>query len=297
MQPTTQPTTSDTTRRMQRHRYEFVLEAAQPIAHLAENIGNEGVLMRRKVRTADGSFASVPMVTADTMRHGMREAAAYMFLDAAGWSAGKDSTCLAHLVTVEMGLRHVELVSQKDDLDFPGEEEFVREHAAAWGAKLTIVRPDISALGYVREHMCEFDEDLHSRQAGLSKAVFYNVVEKANSQFDLVMMGMRAEESRARKLRMHTHGAVMRLKSGRVRANPLALWTGLDVLTYTHTRKVPMLQLYRCIAYMHDRKPWDIRKSWWIYGKNPNNIAWLRHYYPSLHRTWSSFMPNVSVIG
>jgi len=84
MQPTTQPTTSDTTRRMQRHRYEFVLEAAQPIAHLAENIGNEGVLMRRKVRTADGSFASVPMVTADTMRHGMREAAAYMFLDAAG---------------------------------------------------------------------------------------------------------------------------------------------------------------------------------------------------------------------
>jgi 3'-phosphoadenosine 5'-phosphosulfate sulfotransferase (PAPS reductase)/FAD synthetase len=213
------------------------------------------------------------------------------------WSAGKDSTCLAYLVTVEMGLRHVELVSQKDDLDFPGEEEFVHEHAAAWGAKLTVVRPDISALGYVREHMCEFDEDLHSRQAGLSKAVFYNVVDKANSQFDLVMMGMRAEESRARKWRMHTHGAVMRLKSGRVRANPLALWTGLDVLTYTHTRKVPMLQLYRCIAYMHDRKPWNIRKSWWIYGKNPNNIAWLRHYYPSLHRTWSSFMPNVSVIG
>lgn len=81
---TTNSTSTTTERRMKRHRYDFVLEAAQPIAHLAETIGNEGVLMRRKVRTADGSFATVPMVTADTMRHGMREAAAYMFLDAAG---------------------------------------------------------------------------------------------------------------------------------------------------------------------------------------------------------------------
>jgi len=69
---------------MQRHRYDFVLEAAQPIAHHAESIGNEAVIMRRKVRRADGRFSLVPIVTADTMRHGMREAAAYMFLDAAG---------------------------------------------------------------------------------------------------------------------------------------------------------------------------------------------------------------------
>lgn len=68
---------------MEKKRYEFVLEAAQPIAHHAESIGNEAVIMRRKLRTRDG-WAQVPIVSADTMRHGMREAAAYAFLDAAG---------------------------------------------------------------------------------------------------------------------------------------------------------------------------------------------------------------------
>lgn len=64
--------------------YEFVLEAYQPIAHHSETFGNEAVAMRRKVRQSDGSWAMVPIVTGDTMRHGLREAAAYAFLDAAG---------------------------------------------------------------------------------------------------------------------------------------------------------------------------------------------------------------------
>lgn len=69
---------------MQTKRYEFLIEAESPIAHHSENFGNMSVAMRRKVRQPDGSFASVPVVTADTMRHGLREAAALAFLDAAG---------------------------------------------------------------------------------------------------------------------------------------------------------------------------------------------------------------------
>lgn len=69
---------------MQTKRYEFVLEASQPIAHHGETIGNEAILMREDVRQRGGGFAAVPIVTGDTMRHGLREAAAYAFLDAAG---------------------------------------------------------------------------------------------------------------------------------------------------------------------------------------------------------------------
>jgi hypothetical protein len=65
-------------------RYEFVLQASQAIAHHAETIGNERILMREDVRQRGGGFAAVPVVTGDTMRHGLREAAAYAFLDAAG---------------------------------------------------------------------------------------------------------------------------------------------------------------------------------------------------------------------
>lgn len=68
---------------MQRKRYEFVLEAAEPIAHHAESFGNEAIAMRRKIRAPAG-WTSIPIVTADTMRHGLREASAYALLDAAG---------------------------------------------------------------------------------------------------------------------------------------------------------------------------------------------------------------------
>ena len=66
------------------HKLEFLLEAETPIAHHQESIGNTAIAQRRKVRQPDGSFSSVPTINADTMRHGLREAGASMFLDAAG---------------------------------------------------------------------------------------------------------------------------------------------------------------------------------------------------------------------
>jgi hypothetical protein len=85
MAKSTAKKTTETPRRqqMQRIRYEFVLEAALPVAHHEGTFGNEAVIMRRKVRQRDG-WAKVPIVTGDTMRHGIREAAAYALLDAAG---------------------------------------------------------------------------------------------------------------------------------------------------------------------------------------------------------------------
>ncbi len=69
---------------MEHLRYEFILQADQPIAHHSENLGNISLAMRRKIRQPSGGFSNVPVITGDTMRHGMREAAAYATLDAAG---------------------------------------------------------------------------------------------------------------------------------------------------------------------------------------------------------------------
>lgn len=68
----------------ERRRFEVVIEAMSPIAHASESIGNSSLVMREKRRLPDGTFAHVPVVTGDTMRHGLREAAAYALLDAAG---------------------------------------------------------------------------------------------------------------------------------------------------------------------------------------------------------------------
>lgn len=65
-------------------KYDFILKAMQPIAHHAGTEGNMAFLMREDIRQPDGRFVKVPVITGDTMRHGMREAAAYYCLDAAG---------------------------------------------------------------------------------------------------------------------------------------------------------------------------------------------------------------------
>jgi len=69
-------------------RFEFVLECRQPIAHHECSIGNHALLMRRKVRQPDGSWCNVPVITGDTMRHGLREASALAVLDAADLLGG-----------------------------------------------------------------------------------------------------------------------------------------------------------------------------------------------------------------
>jgi CRISPR type IV-associated protein Csf2 len=73
-------------------RYEFLLEATQPIAHHEGVLGNHALSMRRKVRQPNGAFVDVPVITADTMRHGLREASAYAVLDAAGLIDGERLT-------------------------------------------------------------------------------------------------------------------------------------------------------------------------------------------------------------
>lgn len=64
--------------------YEILVTAVTPIAHHAETFGNHSVLARRKIRLPSGEWAHVPAISGDCMRHGLREAAAYAFLDAAG---------------------------------------------------------------------------------------------------------------------------------------------------------------------------------------------------------------------
>ena len=214
-----------------------------------------------------------------------------------GWSAGKDSTALAHLVTVGLGAKHVVLMSEKDDLDYPGEEAYVTDLAAEWGARLNIVRPDVSPAEWIasRAAFMSAGEDIHSRSAGLSKACFYGVVEHANAGNDLLLLGLRADESGRRSNLLRRKGSTYTLKSGARRAHPLAEWSGLDVFAYLEAAGVEPLHVYKCIALMHRHQPWMIRKSWWLPGANAGksgHMTWLRRYYPSLYERAKAWFPD-----
>lgn len=61
-----------------------ILQAITPIAHHSKSFGNTAIVMDEPVFQPDGRSVKVPIITGNTMRHGLREAGAYAFLDAAG---------------------------------------------------------------------------------------------------------------------------------------------------------------------------------------------------------------------
>jgi phosphoadenosine phosphosulfate reductase len=209
------------------------------------------------------------------------------------WSAGKDSTALSALV-LDLD-PSVPLVSEKDDLDYPGEEAYVTELAARWGARLEILRPEISPAEWIEEHREEltYGADFHSRAAGLSKACFYELVERDNRKRDIAFLGLRAAESKGRFMNRVTHGVDYARKDGFRICSPIADWQGLDVYAYLLTREVEPLHVYRCIGFMHEREPWRLRKSWWIPGDlgKYGGATWLRRYYPSLFARLLEWFP------
>jgi len=65
---------------MQQLRYEFILRAVGPIAHSEKSIGNASITMMRRIMRPDGTDVRVPIITAGTLRHKLRESSSYALL-------------------------------------------------------------------------------------------------------------------------------------------------------------------------------------------------------------------------
>lgn len=213
---------------------------------------------------------------------------------AVSWSGGKDSTVMTHLVCVKFGAK-VAVFSEKDDLDFPGEEAYVRRLGSEWHLDIRVVHPDVSPAAWVAERAALMSpgDDIHGRSSGLSKTCFYPVMQACNKGFDAVMLGLRTEESGIRRHLRASRGRYYRLVDGTHRVLPVADWTGLDVYAYAQINGIELLPLYRCLAFMHADAPWTLRKSWWLPGCGAGfgQVTWLRRYYPSLYRQLCQWMP------
>lgn len=210
------------------------------------------------------------------------------------WSGGKDSTAMVHLV--KSAGANCTVYSEKDDLDFPGELEYVQTLAKQHFLDLHILTPPVSPKQWLQAHAAELraGDDLHSRAAELSKTCFYSVVEKASQGHSAIMLGLRQEESKSRWMNRVTHGTFYQKRTGQWVCTPLADWHGIDVYAYLVSREVPLLDVYRCVAFMHRDDPSRVRKSWWLPGANTRfgGVTWLRYYWPSLYRQLLEWLPD-----
>jgi phosphoadenosine phosphosulfate reductase len=210
------------------------------------------------------------------------------------WSGGKDSTALVHLAAFA-GIGPVRAVSVKDDLDFPGEEAYVRALADRWAVDLEVLHPPTSLIAHIASHEERYSvgADIHGREADLSRVAFYPILRAhhaAHGPYDIAL-GLRAAESRGRTVNRATRGITYRKADGQATCQPIADWADRDVYAYLFAHDVPILPLYRCVRLAE--APGRVRKSWWLPGKaaTQGGTIWLRTYYPSLFAQLRRMLP------
>jgi len=207
-------------------------------------------------------------------------------------SGGKDSVALAHLVSRLSP--NIEIFSQKDDCDFPGEKEYLEDLASKFNWNLRIVEPDFSLFARIREFSDNICEDIHSRGKQLSDEAFYSLIRKQEERYDGVFLGLRAEESNAREKNFLKRGYIYKRKNGKMVCIPLAAWKGDDVFTYLVSNDIPIFDIYLKTSLHSD--PTKIRKAWFLPGAcaRQGQVVWLQHYYPDIYFELKEVCPEVS---
>ena len=202
------------------------------------------------------------------------------------WSGGKDSNALLHLVhaiSPNMPIVHVET-----ELDFPDCREQIHRWIDEWGiaAQTTVLRPSVSPWDILDKHGGP-ELQSNNSQSELDRRCFYEPIEQhvAERGYTGVFLGLRAEESAARRLNRRTRGVLYRTRLGLMRCNPLSDWTVEDVWAYTLTEGLPWLPVYDKVHGHPD--PERIREGWWAIGgyqASRGGLLWLRLNYPTLYR-------------
>lgn len=207
-------------------------------------------------------------------------------------SGGKDSTAMMHLINqIDPS---ISFVSEKDDMDFPNELDYMDSLRERYDLNLTIISPPVKLWDVVMDH--NFMEDIHSKGTNFSDTYFYSLLRNYQEQhgFKGVFLGLRAGESKGRKFNYMTNGAIYFNKSWQQTVcQPLAEWTAQDVFAYLFSNEIPILDVYFKTKFVGT--PEKIRKSWILPSAQANRgqALWLKYYYPEIFRRLAIINPQI----
>lgn len=108
------------------------------------------------------------------------------------------------------------------------------------------------------------------------------------SPCDGFFIGLRSQESRARKLTLSIHGTVYRMTNGLLRIAPLAWWSTDDIAAYTVQHDLPLLNAYQSDGFdqrTSARVPREIVRSEALHAlkvRDPQRWALLCQQYPEV---------------
>jgi len=196
-------------------------------------------------------------------------------------SGGKDSTAL--LLLLQQAGWVVDAVSCRDDGDFPGEEQYLTTLCQHLGSPLTILRPARPLWELAQGNLTE---DIASKNSELAQATFYRLMDdhQFREGYTGTLWGVRAEESRGRRMRRRVSGLLYDRQDGTGICQPLGDWTTEDIHAYLMLRGWPIQPLYLCCDA---NTPWhQIRQDWYFAGGYSaavfGHYTWLKRWWPDL---------------
>lgn len=163
-------------------------------------------------------------------------------------SFGKDSAVMLHLVLQQKPDIDVRFIRWKQETEFIDNYD---EVISKWsGLKLTQV--ELS-----REFLSEKRTDRYDTVG-----------------YDSYFIGLRSQESTARRITLKTHGTFYRNISGMVRISPLADWTEKEITAYVVSNDLPTLNTYKSDGF-HSRTASRIPRA--DHGIRESFLADLKH--------------------
>jgi len=207
-------------------------------------------------------------------------------------SGGKDSTVMLHLIsTIE---KNIKVVTEKDDMDFPGEIEYINYLSKLVNMKIDIIKPKNNLWSVIKNY--DFLEDIHSKDKEFSKDFFYNLLKeyKLKNKIKGTFLGLRAEESKSRLWNKKRNGYIYFNKTwNEWVCQPIVNWTSNDIFAYLFKNNIPIFEIYFKNKFLED--PGKIRKSWILPSAQSSEgyCLWLKYYYPEIFYKLYKINPKV----
>lgn len=191
------------------------------------------------------------------------------------FSGGKDSTACLILLSL-MGRKDVPVFTQGDDLDWPDKRAHCHEVVRRLGfTDYSYDEPEVSALDEFASKDFVHNDPLDN------EALFFSVIRRYEQRRNLTgaILGLRAEESRHRRMNFFRKGAIYQVQGGNWRCLPIARWSGPDVFALIVSTGTPWFHIYD----RDDECPPHERRLAWMC--NPPFVtggaaAFLYRHYP-----------------
>jgi len=204
------------------------------------------------------------------------------------FSGGKDSLALLILIA-ELGYQNECMIfTQGDDLDFSHKESYCRRVVASLGyEKHHYIMSEVSALEKLKEMQ------IYEELSGTFSHVVAKFVREQSP--DAVIMGLRQEESKARRMTIGRYGQMFLAKKDNLHhCFPIGRWTGIDVFAQIVASGIEYIDVYDKDS--PDRAPHEIRFSWAFspaFAADAGSAFWLKKHYPEIFTRLAAINPQL----